>query len=45
VGHKCRLADAVRIVLDCCGRYRLPEPSRIAHQTVTRIKINPTCAL
>jgi len=45
VGHKCRLADAIRIVLDCCGKYRLPEPSRIAHQTVTRIKINPTCAL
>ncbi len=45
VGHECRLADAVRIVLDCCGKYRLPEPSRIAHQAVTRIKINPTCAL
>jgi deoxyribonuclease V len=37
-GHKCRLSDAVRIVLDCCGRYRLPEPSRIAHQTVTKLK-------
>ncbi|MDD5011952.1 MAG: deoxyribonuclease V [Phycisphaerae bacterium] len=45
VGNKCRLADAERIVLDCCGKYRLPEPSRIAHQTVTRIKLNPTCAL
>jgi len=38
VGHKCRLCDAVRIVLDCCRRYRLPEPSRLAHQTVTRLK-------
>jgi deoxyribonuclease V len=45
VGHKCRLSDAVRVVLECCVKYRLPEPSRIAHQTVTRIKINPTCAL
>jgi len=38
-GHKCRLADAVRIVLECCGRYRLPEPSRLAHQMVTRLKL------
>jgi len=45
IGHKCKLSDAVRIVLDCCGKYRLPEPSRIAHQTVTRIKFNPICAL
>ncbi|MBN1788037.1 MAG: deoxyribonuclease V [Sedimentisphaerales bacterium] len=39
VGHKCRLSDAVRIVLDCCVKYRLPEPSRIAHQTVTKLKL------
>jgi deoxyribonuclease V len=45
VGNKCRLQDAVRIVLECCVKYRLPEPSRIAHQTVTRIKLNPTCVL
>jgi deoxyribonuclease V len=38
VGHKCRLCDAVRIVLDCCTKYRLPEPSRLAHQIVTRLK-------
>ena len=38
VGHKCKLSDAVRIVLDCCGKYRLPEPSRLAHQIVTRLK-------
>lgn len=45
VGNKCRLSDAVRVVLECCTKYRLPEPSRLAHQTVTRIKVNPTCAL
>jgi deoxyribonuclease V len=45
VGFKCRLSDAVRIVLDCCRQYRLPEPSRLAHQTVTRLKFNPICAL
>ncbi|MGD0784693.1 MAG: deoxyribonuclease V [Sedimentisphaerales bacterium] len=39
VGFKCRLSDAVRIVLDCCVKYRLPEPSRLAHQTVTRLKL------
>ncbi|PKL44517.1 MAG: endonuclease V [Planctomycetes bacterium HGW-Planctomycetes-1] len=38
VGNKCRLSDAVRIVLDCCVKYRLPEPSRLAHQTVTKLK-------
>jgi deoxyribonuclease V len=38
VGNKCRLSDAVRIVLDCCVKYRLPEPSRLAHQIVTRLK-------
>ena len=40
VGYKCRLSDAIRIVLDCCTRYRLPEPSRLAHQMVTKFKIN-----
>jgi deoxyribonuclease V len=38
IGNKCRLNDAVRIVLDCCMKYRLPEPSRLAHQLVTRLK-------
>lgn len=38
IGHKCRLEDGIRIVLECCVKYRLPEPSRIAHQIVTRLK-------
>ncbi len=38
IGNRCRLEDAIRIVLDCCIKYRLPEPSRLAHQTVTRLK-------
>ncbi len=38
VGHKCTLQDAIRIVLKCTIRYRLPEPSRLAHQLVSRIK-------
>jgi deoxyribonuclease V len=40
IGNRCRLCDAVRIVLDCCAKYRLPEPSRLAHQMVTRLKIS-----
>jgi deoxyribonuclease V len=39
VGHKCTLRDAIRIVLKCTTRYRLPEPSRLAHQLVSRIKL------
>lgn len=38
VGNKCRLKVAIRIVLDCCVKYRLPEPSRLAHQIVTKLK-------
>ena len=38
VGNKCRLEDAIRIVLACTTKYRLPEPARIAHQVVSRLK-------
>jgi deoxyribonuclease V len=38
VGHKCSLQDAINIVLKCTTKYRLPEPSRLAHQTVERTK-------
>jgi deoxyribonuclease V len=40
VGHKCLLDDAVRVVLDCAVKYRLPEPTRLAHQAVGRLKLN-----
>ncbi|MBN2592611.1 MAG: endonuclease V [Sedimentisphaerales bacterium] len=39
VGHKCLLKDAIRVVLDCAVKYRLPEPTRFAHQTVSRLKL------
>ena len=39
VGHKCVLEDAVRIVLECAVKYRLPEPTRLAHQTVSKLKL------
>lgn len=35
VGHLLMLDDAVRIVLQSGGRFRLPEPTRLAHQLVT----------
>lgn len=39
VGHKCLLEDAIRVVLDCSVRYRLPEPTRLAHQAVSKLKL------
>ncbi|WP_146663974.1 deoxyribonuclease V [Anaerohalosphaera lusitana] len=37
-GHKCTRQDAIRIVLQCTTKYKLPEPTRIAHQLVTKMK-------
>ncbi len=31
IGHKCGFADAVESVLQCTNKYRLPEPTRLAH--------------
>jgi deoxyribonuclease V len=38
VGHRCRLDDAIRLTLFCTTKYRLPEPTRLAHQTVSGLK-------
>ena len=32
VGHKIDLPAAISLVLECCRGYRLPEPTRLAHQ-------------
>ena len=40
VGHKCQLKDAIEIVLACTTQYRLPEPTRLAHQIVSKIKVS-----
>lgn len=37
-GHLCDHEGARRIVLECCTRYRLPEPTRLAHIAVGRAK-------
>jgi deoxyribonuclease V len=39
VGHKCRLKDAIRMTLTCAVRFRLPEPTRLAHQAVSKLKL------
>jgi len=38
VGHKCTLEDAVRITLACATRYRIPEPTQLAHQAVSKLR-------
>ena len=35
VGHRIRIDDAVRISLRCATKFRLPEPTRLAHHLVT----------
>jgi len=37
-GHKCSLDDAVGVTLSLTTKYRLPEPTRTAHQTVSKLK-------
>jgi len=36
VGNKCTLDDAIKIVLACTTKYRIPEPTRLAHQLVSK---------
>jgi deoxyribonuclease V len=36
IGHRADLGSAVKLVLACCRGYRLPEPTRIAHQLASR---------
>jgi len=38
VGHRCTLEDAIRLTLACATRYRIPEPTRLAHQAVSRLR-------
>jgi len=39
VGNKCLLQDAIDIVLACTVKYRLPEPSRLAHHLVSEFRL------
>jgi deoxyribonuclease V len=38
VGHQVDLTSAIRLVLACCTRYRIPEPTRQADIEVARLK-------
>ena len=40
VGNKCVLKDAIKVPLDCTTQYRIPEPPRIAHQRVSKLRLN-----
>ena len=40
VGNKCLLKDAIKVTLDCTTRYRIPEPTRLAHQLVSKLRLN-----
>jgi deoxyribonuclease V len=37
-GHLCSFEDAIELTLACTTKYRLPEPTRCAHQTVAKAK-------
>ena len=39
VGNKCLLKDAIKIALRCTTKYRLPEPARLAHQFVGKLRL------
>jgi len=39
VGNKCLLEDAIKITLACTTKYRIPEPTRLAHNTVSKLKL------
>jgi deoxyribonuclease V len=39
VGNKCLLKEAIEITLACTTRYRIPEPTRLAHQLVSKLKL------
>jgi deoxyribonuclease V len=40
VGHKIDLASAVKLTLESCRGYRLPEPTRQAHLHVNELRRN-----
>lgn len=39
VGNKCLLEDAIKITLACAIKYRLPEPTRLAHLEVSKLRL------
>ncbi len=41
VGHRIDLEGAIQLVLDCCPKFRLPEPLRRAHNLGNHLKNDP----
>jgi deoxyribonuclease V len=39
VGNKCTLEEAIKITVGCTTKYRLPEPTRLAHQLVSKLRL------
>ncbi len=37
-GHKLGLQNSLQIMLQCLGKYRIPEPTRLAHELVNRFR-------
>jgi deoxyribonuclease V len=40
IGHAANLEEAVRLTLECSPRYRIPEPTRHAHQLANELRRN-----
>jgi deoxyribonuclease V len=38
IGHRVDLLTAIHILLDCARGFRIPEPTRLAHNLVTRLR-------
>lgn len=38
IGHRMDLPSAIRLVLETTGKYRVPEPTRLAHQATTELR-------
>ena len=39
VGNRCLLENAIKVTLACTGKYRIPEPTRFAHNTVSKLRL------
>jgi deoxyribonuclease V len=37
-GHKADIPSSIKLVLDCCKGFKLPEPTRLAHTFVNRVR-------
>jgi len=40
IGHRIDLSSSIRMILSCCTKYRLPEPTRQAHHLAGKAKRN-----